>query len=153
MCRRGRTWKLTHTQTHNLVRSCQKRQQSQAKPDTVHSQSKLFIQRRAFSASTVTAVISFIHVAFRTHHCLLQKGDFFEFSSFKPNKTTHMHCQAFIPISRLPHTCNFIHAMMLKSKYFQRISARLQGESRSQEQILQIPLVCKILFRCYYVLK
>ena len=79
-------------------------------------------------------MISFIHVAFRTHHCLLQKGDFFEFNSFKPNKTTHKRCQAFIPVSRLPHTCNFIHATMLKSKYFWRISAHLQGESRSQNK-------------------
>lgn len=85
-----------HTQrhTHNLVWSCQKRQQSRAKPDRVHSHSKLFIQQMPFSASTVTAVISCIQVAFRIHYCLLQKAISLSLTHSYRTKVKRMPVQA-----------------------------------------------------------
>lgn len=64
------TLALSHTHTHNPVWSCQKRQQSRAKPDTVLSHSKLFIRQRTSSAPTVTSEMRRKQVSFRTRHCL-----------------------------------------------------------------------------------
>lgn len=87
MCARGQTWELNaHTHTHNLVRSCQKRQQSQAKPDTVLSHSKLFIPRRPYSASADSSKISCIQVRSIQNAPFITEIIFFSFNSFLQNK-------------------------------------------------------------------
>lgn len=74
------------THTHNLVRSCQKRQQSQAKPDTVLSHSKLFIPRRPYSASADSSKISCIQVRSIQNAPFITEIIFFSFNSFLQNK-------------------------------------------------------------------
>lgn len=74
------------THTHNLVRSCQKRQQSQAKPDTVLSHSKLFIPRRPYSASADSSKISCIQVRSIQNAQFITEIIFFSFNSFLQNK-------------------------------------------------------------------